>query len=103
MMRNVMVNKCQECMRTKSLQSCPILCSPMDCSPSSLLCHGILQAKILEWVARSSSRGSSQPRDQIHIFYVSYMAGGYFTTDHLGSPKVDGVNKYYRIPYIIES
>ena len=39
------------------------LCHPMDCSPPGSSAHGILQARILEWVAISSSRGSSQPRD----------------------------------------
>ena len=46
----------------KLLQSCPNLCDPMDCSPSGSSVHGILQASILEWVATSFSRGSSQPR-----------------------------------------
>ena len=44
-------------------QSCPTLCDPMDYSPPGSSVHGILQARILEWVAISSSRGSSQPRD----------------------------------------
>ena len=39
------------------------LCDPMDCSPSGSSVHGILQARILEWVAMIFSRGSSQPRD----------------------------------------
>ena len=52
-------------------QSYLILCDPMDCSPSGSSVHGIFQARILEWVAISSSRGSSQPRDQTHISYVS--------------------------------
>ena len=43
----------------KSLQSCPILCDSMDGSPPASSVHGILQARILEWVAISSSRGSS--------------------------------------------
>ena len=43
----------------KSFQSCPTLCDPMDCSPSGSSVHGILQARILEWVAISFSRGSS--------------------------------------------
>ena len=47
-------------MHTKSLQSCPTLCNPMDCSPD-----GVLQARTLEWVTVSFSRGPSQPRDQI--------------------------------------
>ena len=51
------------CMCAKSLQSCLTLCDPMDCSPPSFSVHGILQARILEWVAMPSSRGSSRPRD----------------------------------------
>ena len=44
-------------------QSCPTLCDPLDYSPSGSSVHGISQARILEWVATSYSRGSSQPRD----------------------------------------
>ena len=44
-------------------QSCLTLCDPMDCIPPGSFVHGILQARILEWVAISSSRRSSQPRD----------------------------------------
>ena len=53
----------------------PILCDPMDCSPPGFSVHGILQTRILEWVAMPSSRGSSQPRDQIQ---VSCTADGFF-------------------------
>ena len=42
-------------------QSCPTFCDPMDCSPPDSSIHGILQARILEWVAISFSRDSSQP------------------------------------------
>ena len=45
-------------------QPCLTICSPMDCSFPGSSVHGILQAKILEWVAISNSRGSSQPREQ---------------------------------------
>ena len=45
----------------------------MDCSSTGSSVHGILQATILEWVAVSYSRGSSQPRDQNHISYVSVL------------------------------
>ena len=45
-------------------QSCPTLCDPMDCSLPGSSVHKIFQARILEWVAISFSRGSSQPRDQ---------------------------------------
>ena len=47
----------------KSLQLCPTLCDPMDCSPPDSFIHGILQARLLEWVAMPSSRESSQSRD----------------------------------------
>ena len=43
----------------KSLQSCPTLCDPVDCSPPESAVHGILQARILKWVALPSSRGSN--------------------------------------------
>ena len=43
----------------KSLQSCLTLCNPMDCSPPGSSVQGILQARILEWVALPSSRESS--------------------------------------------
>ena len=45
----------------KLLQSCPTFCDPMDCSPPGSSVHGILKARILEWVAISFSRGSSDP------------------------------------------
>ena len=51
----------------KSVQSCPVLCDPMDCSPPGSSVHGILQARILEGVSMTFSRGSSQPRDGTHI------------------------------------
>ena len=57
-------------------QSCMTLCHSMDCSPPGSSVQGVLQARILEWVAMPSSRGSSQPRDQIQ---VSCIAGGFFT------------------------
>ena len=50
------------CLSVKSLHSCPTLCDPMDCRPPDSSVHKILQARILEWVAISFSRGSSQPR-----------------------------------------
>ena len=52
------------------------LCDPMDCSPPGSSVHGILQARILEWVAIPFSRGSSQPRDRTP---VSYIADRFFT------------------------
>ena len=57
-------------------QSCLTLCNPMDYSPPSSSVHGILQARILEWVAIPFSRGLSQPRDWN---WVSWIAGRFFT------------------------
>ena len=57
-------------------QSCPTLCDPMDYSPPGSTVHEIFQARILEWVAISFSRGSSQPRDWTQ---VSCTAGRFFT------------------------
>ena len=55
----------------------------MDCSLPGSSVHGISQARILEWVAISFSRGSSPPRDQIH---VSCLAGRVFTMEPPGKP-----------------
>ena len=57
-------------------QLCPTLCDSTDCSPPGSSVHGILQARILEWVAMPFCRGSSQPRDQTQ---VSCTAGKFFT------------------------
>ena len=56
------------------VQSCLTLCDPMDCSPSGFSFHGIFQARILEWVAIFSSRGSSRSRDWtwINLFYLLF-------------------------------
>ena len=60
-----------QCMKMKSksevAQSCPTLCDPMDCSLPGSSVHGIFQAVILEWIAISFSRGSSQLRDRTRV------------------------------------
>ena len=69
--------------RTASSAICQVaqsgltLCDPMDYSPPGSSVHGILQVRILEWVAISFSRGSSQPRDRTR---VSCIAGGFFAS-----------------------
>ena len=68
------------------LQSCPTLCDSMDCSPPGSSVHGILQARVLEWVAISSYRGSSPPRDRICISCGSCITGRFFITQPLGKP-----------------
>ena len=69
--------------KVKSLvtQSCLALCNPMDCSPPGTSLHGILQARILDWIAIPFSRASSQSRDGTQ---VSYTAGRFFTIRALG-------------------
>ena len=57
-------------------QWCPTFCDPMDCIPPGSSVHGISQARVLEWVAISFSRGSSQCRDQT---WISHITGRFFT------------------------
>ena len=65
---------------------CPTLCDPTDCCLPGSSVLGILQAKILEWVAVPTSMGSSQPSDWTHVSCVSCIAGGFFTTEPPGKP-----------------
>ena len=66
-------------MHAQYLQSCQTLYDPTDAGPPGSFVHGILQARILEWIAISSSRGSSWPRDRTSVFYVSCITGRFFT------------------------
>ena len=66
---------------TASLLSLVKLCKPMDCRPPGSSVHGILQVRILEWVAIPFSRGSFWSRDQSR---VSGIAGRFFTLSHRG-------------------
>ena len=63
------------------LQSCPTLCDPMDCSPQGSSVHGILQARILEWVAMPSSREEDLPNLGIEptSLMSPVLASGFFT------------------------
>ena len=67
-------------MCVKPFQSCPTLCNPMDCGPAGASVCVILQARILEWGAISSSRGSSQPVSLESPAFASEFKR------HLGSP-----------------
>ena len=70
-----------------SLPSCPTFCDPMDRSLPGFFVHGILQERILEGIAMPSSRGSSRPRDQTHLSYVSCIGKRVlYHQHHLGSP-----------------
>ena len=72
-------------------QSCPTLCDPMYCSLPGFSLHGILQARVLEWVAISFSRGSSQPRYRTQ---VSRIPGRCYTLSHQGSPVISSRSIY---------
>ena len=61
------------CVHAQSLPSCLSLCNPMDCSLPGSSIRGILQARVLQWVAMPSSR------DRTHVFYISCIAGRLFT------------------------
>ena len=67
-----------------SVQSCLTLCDSTSCSQPGSPVHGILLARILQWVAISSFRGSSEPRDPSHI---SCVAGGFLPLSRWGSPN----------------
>ena len=66
---NLIVNKrVQDAVKFSSVtQSCLTLCDPIDCSLAGSSVHEIFQAKVLEWIAISFSRGSSQTRDRTQV------------------------------------
>ena len=67
-------------------QMCLTLCDPMDCSPPGSSVHEIFLARILEWVAISSSRGSFSSRDRTSCVYC--IAREFFTAESLGKPSL---------------
>ena len=69
------------------LQSCLTLCDSVDCSPPSSSAHGIVPARILEWVAMPFSRGSSPSRDRTWVSCIFLFAGRFFTTDPCWKPE----------------
>ena len=83
-----------------SLQLCSTVCNPMDCSQPSSSVHGICQARILDWVAISSSRGSSPSRDHRGISFGSCIAGRFFTTEPLRKPHIQA---YVHILFVSSS
>ena len=72
-------------------QSRPTLCNPVDCSLPGSSVHGILQARILEWVAIPFSRGSFQPRDRTQVCSPALWAGS-LPSEPPGKPKNPGVD-----------
>ena len=96
-MVDMYVLKYNTCVHT---QLCLTLCDPVDCSLPCTSIHGIFQAKILEWIAISFSRRSSQPRDQTCVFSISALASGFFTTDPPGSVKYNTLSLNYVEPML---
>ena len=95
----IMLILCKQWSTMKVIQLRPTLCDPMDCTV-----HGILQARILEWVAVPFSRGSSQPRDRTQ---VSHIAGRFFTSwatreaqGNSGQPMVNSNFAFWNFPII---
>ena len=76
-----MSDKERVCLLAKSLQLRPALCDPVDCSPPGSSVQGIVQARILEWVAMPSSRGFSDPGIKPGSPTSPALAGGFFTTN----------------------
>ena len=73
----------------KLLQSCPTLCHPMDCSPPGSSVHGILQARILEWMPFPPPGNLPNPGIKPASLRSPALAGGFFTTEPPGKPYRD--------------
>ena len=69
-------------------------------TPPGSSAHGILQARILEWVTIPFSRGSSQPRDQTWVFWDSCIAGGFFTAEPPGKPLLRNIISVIKIFFL---
>ena len=74
------------CVHARSLQLCTTLCDPLDYSPKGSSVHRILQARILEWVAMPSSRGSSPGIKPVSLVTPA-LVGRFFNTESLGKPQ----------------
>ena len=90
-------NNFSESENVKVTQSCPTLCNPLDCSPPGSSVHGILQARILEWVAIPSSKTSSWPKDRIWVpiqiytsFIIQFKCPHFWVSSTLASWKING-------------
>ena len=86
-------NQCiKRCMCVKSLQPCLTLCNPMDCSPPGSSVHGILQARILEWVAMPSSRELPHPGIKLASLAAPALQADSLLLSHQGSPILRGIH-----------
>ena len=84
------------CMRTRSFQTCPSLCNPMDRRPPGSSVHGTLQARILELVAMPSSSESYQLRDRTHISHLLHRQVGSLPLMPLGKPPVTNFTNQHK-------
>ena len=76
-------------MHAQLLQSCLTLCDPVDCSLPGSSVHGVLQARIPQWIAMPSSSRFSRPRDQTHVSCLQHWQPDSLPLAPLGSPKRD--------------
>ena len=87
------VSTCMKWSEVKVTQSCPTLCDFRD-----YIVHGILQARIPEWVAFPFSRGSSQPRDQTQVSLTLWVDSS--QVEQQGKPQNTGVGSLYLLQQI---
>ena len=80
------------CTHAQLLQSCPTLCDPTDCSPPGSSVHGIIPARILEWVAISFSRESSRPRDSTCVSCIDRWILYLWATREAPSFSMESIN-----------
>ena len=78
-------------------QSCPTLCDPTDCSLPGSSLHGILQARVLEWVATSFSRGSSLPRDRTWVSSIPGRCFNLWAAREAGPYAWTGIKIFARV------
>ena len=89
----------QPCMLSKSLQLCLTHCDSMDGSLPGSSVQGIVQARILEWVARSSSKGPSQPKDGTTVSTVFCIGREVlYRQHHLGNPRYACITSLWSLP-----
>ena len=88
--------------KSEVAQSCLTLCDPVDCSPPGSSVHGILQARILEWVAISSSRGFSRPRDRTQVSRISEPPGKPLRVTGSGYQFLEGDRRLFTYSLVLQ-
>ena len=90
-------------MHAQSLQSCSVLCDPIDCSPPGSSVHGILQAKILEWVACPPPDGLSNPGIKYHKHTAAAAAAKPFQSCPTLCDPIDGSPPGFPVPGTLQA